>query len=139
LTFKPNTDDLREAPPLKIIAGLKRRGIKVVAFDPVAMERSKTLPEMRGVEFARDAYDAARGADAVAIITEWNEFRGMNLKRLKKLMRKPVLCDLRNIYEPEEVEAAGMRHVGVGRGRARMRGGGARGAKDDRRGQGKAA
>ncbi|MGH7741337.1 MAG: UDP binding domain-containing protein, partial [Candidatus Eiseniibacteriota bacterium] len=62
-------------------------------------------------------YEAARGADALAIVTEWNEFRNLNLARLRRLMRKPVLCDLRNLYDPEEVESAGMRHVGVGRGR----------------------
>ena len=142
LAFKPNTDDLREAPALKIVAGLKKRGAKVTAFDPVAMTHAQDVPELRNVTLAADAYDAARGADAVAIITEWNEFRGMNLKRLKKLMRKPVLCDLRNIYEPQDVEAAGMCHVGVGRGRPpiQRRGTrGARGTKDDRRGQGQAA
>nr|MBP8136577.1 UDP-glucose/GDP-mannose dehydrogenase family protein [Candidatus Eisenbacteria bacterium] len=117
LSFKPNTDDLREAPPLYIIAGLKRRGVKVVAFDPISMTKAESLPEMRGVELAADAYDAARGANAVAIITEWNEFRGMNLARLKRVMKQPVLCDLRNIYEPAEVEAAGFVHVGVGKGR----------------------
>jgi len=117
LAFKPNTDDLRAAPALEIIAGLKRRGVKVKAFDPVAMSGARGLPELKGVELARDAYDAAKGADALAIVTEWNEFRGMNLPRLKRLMRKPVLCDLRNLYEPEAVEAAGLRHIGVGRGR----------------------
>jgi UDPglucose 6-dehydrogenase len=116
LAFKPNTDDLRAAPALRIIAGLKRRGMRVVAFDPVAIPKGNGVPELKGVAIARDAYDAARGADAVAIVTEWNEFRGMNLARLKRLMRRPVLCDLRNIYDPEEVEAAGMKHVGVGRG-----------------------
>ena len=119
LTFKPNTDDLRESPALTILAGLKRRGIKVRAFDPVAMPQVRRRPGFRGVEFAADAYEAARGADAVAIITEWNEFRNMNLARLRRLMRHPVLCDLRNLYDPDEVEAAGMKHVGVGRGRAR--------------------
>jgi UDPglucose 6-dehydrogenase len=117
LSFKPNTDDLREAPALTIIAGLKRRGFKVSAFDPVSMQKAKGLPQLKDVDMARDAYDAARGADAIAIVTEWNEFRNMNLSRLKRVMRKPVLCDLRNIYDPDEVEAAGMRHVGVGRGR----------------------
>ncbi len=117
LAFKPNTDDLREAPALTIIAGLKRRGVKVSAFDPVAMPGSRRLAAMRGVELAADAYEAARGAHALAIVTEWNEFRNLDLARLKRLMRKPVLCDLRNIYDPEEVEAAGMKHVGVGRGR----------------------
>jgi UDPglucose 6-dehydrogenase len=118
LTFKPNTDDLREAPALRIIAGLKRRGVQVVAFDPVAMTRAAGLPELRGVTMAADAYDCARGTDALAIITEWNEFRNMNLKRLKKVMRKAVLCDLRNLYDPAEVEKAGMLYVGVGRGSA---------------------
>jgi UDPglucose 6-dehydrogenase len=117
LSFKPDTDDLREAPALTIIAGLRRRGVQVKAFDPVAMASARGLPVFRGVEMAEDSYDAARGADALAIVTEWNEFRGMNLQRLKRLMRKPVLCDLRNIYDPEIVEAAGMRYVGVGRGR----------------------
>jgi UDPglucose 6-dehydrogenase len=117
LAFKPNTDDLREAPALRIIAGLKRRGVRVAAFDPVAGAAAAKLPVLRGVELARDAYEAARGADAVAVITEWNEFRGLNLRKLKRLMRGSVVCDLRNIYEPSAVEAAGLRHVGVGRGR----------------------
>jgi UDPglucose 6-dehydrogenase len=117
LSFKPNTDDLREAPALHIVAGLKRRGFAVSAFDPVAAEPASRLPVMSGVRIAADAYDAARGADAVAIVTEWNEFRNLNLGELKRIMRKPVLCDLRNIYDREEVEAAGFTHVGVGRGR----------------------
>jgi UDPglucose 6-dehydrogenase len=116
LSFKPNTDDLREAPALTIIAGLKRRGIRVRAFDPVAMPMATRLPGLRGVEFAADAYDAARGAHALAIITEWNEFRNLDLARLRRLMRKPVLCDLRNIYDPGDVVAAGLKHCGVGRG-----------------------
>jgi UDPglucose 6-dehydrogenase len=117
LSFKPNTDDLRAAPALHIIAALRGRGYRVTAFDPVAMPRARASAELEGVAFARDAYEAARGADALAIVTEWNEFRNLNLARLRRLMRKPVLCDLRNLYDPEEVEAAGMRHVGVGRGR----------------------
>ena len=122
LAFKPNTDDLREAPALEIVAGLKRRGVRVRAYDPVAMANATGLPEMRGVTFAKDAYDCARGADAVAFLTEWNEFRNLNLGRLKRLLRRPVLCDLRNLYEPEEVAAAGFRHVGVGRGQAAVAG-----------------
>jgi UDPglucose 6-dehydrogenase len=118
LSFKPNTDDLREAPPLHIIAGLKRRGVKVVAFDPVAMPKAQDLPEMKNVILGADPYDAARGAHAVAIVTEWNEFRGLSLSRLKRVMKKPVFCDLRNIYKREEVEAAGFTHVAVGKGRA---------------------
>ncbi|MGH7730089.1 MAG: UDP-glucose dehydrogenase family protein [Candidatus Eiseniibacteriota bacterium] len=118
LSFKPNTDDLRDAPALTIIAGLKRRGVRVRAFDPVAMPGAKRLASLRGVELAGDAYEAARGAHALAIVTEWNEFRNLDLARLRRLMKRPVLCDLRNIYDPEEVEAAGMRYVGVGRGLA---------------------
>ena len=117
LSFKPNTDDLRAAPALTIIAGLKRRGVKVRAYDPISMEGARLLPALRDVTFAEDAYDCARGAHAVAIVTEWNEFRNMDLARLKRVMKKPVLCDLRNLYDPEDVERAGLRHVGVGRGR----------------------
>ena len=116
LSFKPNTDDLRESPALEIVAGLRRRGVKVAVFDPVAMDGARKV--LRGVEYAADAYEAARGSDALVIVTEWNEFRNMDLPRLKRLMRRPVLCDLRNLYDPAEVEAAGLRHVGVGRGRA---------------------
>jgi UDPglucose 6-dehydrogenase len=119
LSFKPNTDDLRAAPALTIIAGLKRRGIKVQAFDPVSMSGAAKLPELKGVELKDDAYETARGVDALAIVTEWNEFRNLNLAKLRRLMRKPVLCDLRNLYDPDEVKAAGLVHVGVGRGRPR--------------------
>src|ERR1044071_915126 len=83
LAFKPNTDDLRESPALTILAGLKRRGIKVRAFDPVAMPGVRRMPGLGRLELAEDPYDAAKGADAVAIITEWNEFRNMDLARLK--------------------------------------------------------
>jgi len=117
LSFKPNTDDLRAAPSLTIIAGLKRRGFRVRVFDPVAMGNAESLPVMKDVVMAADAYDCARGVHALAIVTEWNEFRGMDLRRLKRLMKRPVLCDLRNIYDPAEVERAGMTHLGVGRGR----------------------
>jgi UDPglucose 6-dehydrogenase len=115
LAFKPNTDDLRAAPALTIIAGLRRRGVKVKVFDPAAMANGRAT--LRGVEFAEDAYDAADGAHALVIVTEWNEFRGMDLARLRRIMRRPLLCDLRNIYDPEDVEAAGLRHIGVGRGK----------------------
>ena len=116
LSFKPNTDDLRAAPALHIIAGLKRRGVKVCAFDPIAMPKAESLAEMKGVELGADPYDAARGAHAVAIVTEWNEFRGMDLGRLKRVMKKPVLCDLRNLYDRGEVTAAGFVHISVGKG-----------------------
>ena len=117
LAFKPNTDDMRAAPSLTIIAGLKKRGLKVVAFDPVAMPKAEAMPELKGVEMAADAYDAARGAHALVIITEWNEFRTLDLAKLKRVMKQPLLCDLRNIYTHAEVEEAGWTHVGVGKGR----------------------
>jgi UDPglucose 6-dehydrogenase len=117
LAFKPNTDDMRAAPSLTIIAGLQKRGLEVVAFDPISMPKAEPLPELKGVQMAADAYDAARGAHALVIITEWNEFRTLDLAKLKKVMKKPVLCDLRNIYSPSDVEDAGWIHVGVGKGR----------------------
>jgi len=118
LAFKPNTDDMRAAPSLTIVPGLIKRGFKVVAFDPVAMPKAEPLPELKGVTMAADALDAARGAHALVLITEWNEFRTLDLKKLKRVMKKPVLCDLRNIYTRDEVESAGWTHVGVGKGRA---------------------
>ncbi len=117
LAFKPNTDDMREAPSLTIVPGLRKRGLEISAFDPVAMPKAKDMPELKGVEMADDAFAAAKGAHALVILTEWNEFRTLDLARLKRVMKRPLLCDLRNIYEPEEVEAAGWTHVGVGKGR----------------------
>ncbi|HXG05469.1 MAG TPA: UDP-glucose/GDP-mannose dehydrogenase family protein [Candidatus Binatia bacterium] len=115
LAFKPNTDDVREAPPLWIVGELLRRGAHVQAHDPAAMDRARAvLPEL---DYRRDAYHAAEGADALVLLTEWNEFRNLDLVRLKQLMRRPLLLDLRNVYEPDQVRAAGLRYEGVGRGR----------------------
>ena len=86
------------------------------ALDPVAIPHARKHPKLHGIEFAEDAYEAAHGADALVIVTEWNEFRGMNLRRLKRLMRRPVLCDLRNVFDVDEVRTAGLRYVGVGTG-----------------------
>jgi len=116
LAFKPNTDDMRAAPSLRIIPGLRSCGLEVVAFDPVA--KPAGLPELAGVTLVDNLEEAARGAHALVIVTEWNEFRTLDLESLKKIMKKPILCDLRNIYSPDEVEAAGWTHVGVGKGRA---------------------
>jgi UDPglucose 6-dehydrogenase len=121
LAFKPNTDDMRAAPSLSILPGLKKRGLKVKAFDPIAMPKAEGMLEMKDVEMAKDAYEAARDASAIVILTEWNEFRTLDLAKLKRLMKQPVLCDLRNIYEPEDIEAAGWTHVGVGKGRPGVR------------------
>ncbi len=117
LAFKPNTDDMRAAPSLTIVPGLRKRGLEIVAFDPVAMPKAREMPELKGVEMADDVFAAAKGAHALVILTEWNEFRTLDLAKLRRVMKQPLLCDLRNIYGPEEVEAAGWTHVGVGKGR----------------------
>ena len=113
LTFKPNTDDMREAPSLGIIAGLQAGGAKIRAFDPEGMDEAKAL--LDGVEWCEDVYDAVTGAEALTIVTEWNEFRALDLERVKSLMKSPVMVDLRNIYDPDEMAAAGFRYTCVGR------------------------
>ena len=117
LTFKPNTDDMREAPSLDIIPALIRAGAGIRVFDPEGMGEAKKLLE--GVVWCGSAYEAAAGADALAILTEWNEFRALDLTRLKGLMRAPVICDLRNIYNPSQMSAAGFHYTSVGRPAAR--------------------
>lgn len=114
LSFKPNTDDMREAPSLFVIASLLKRGAHVVAYDPVAMENAKTLLP-KSVSYAKNAYEAARGADAVAVVTEWNEFRQLDLVRLAKELKSSVIFDGRNIYEPTRVKELGYVYYGVGR------------------------
>ena len=112
LTFKPNTDDMRDAPSLSIIAGLQDAGAQIVAYDPEGMEQARPL--LQGVAYAEDAYACAEGADALVIVTEWNAFRALDLARLKNLMRAPVLVDLRNIYAPAETERHGFAYSGIG-------------------------
>ena len=116
LTFKPNTGDMREAPSLGIIAGLQAGGAKIRAFDPEGMDEAKAL--LDGVEWCEDVYGAVTGAEALTIVTEWNEFRALDLERVKSLMKSPVMVDLRNIYDPDEMAAAGFRYTCVGRARA---------------------
>ena len=114
LSFKPNTDDVRDAPALAIVAELLRRGARVQAHDPAAMEQARAvLPD---IVYRPDAYSAAEDADAVVLITEWNQFRNLDLARLKSVMRRAILLDLRNVYEPERVRALGFDYHGVGRG-----------------------
>ncbi|WHQ71966.1 UDP-glucose dehydrogenase family protein [Methylorubrum extorquens] len=112
LTFKPNTDDMRDAPSLSIIAGLQDAGAQIVAYDPEGMEQARPL--LQGVAYAEDAYACAEGADALVIVTEWNAFRALDLARLKGLMRAPILVDLRNIYAPAETERHGFAYSGIG-------------------------
>jgi UDPglucose 6-dehydrogenase len=113
LSFKPETDDIRESPALSVVADLERAGASVRAFDPAAMPNAKALHP--NVHYARDAYDCADGADFLVIATEWNEFRALDLTRLAGLLRSKTLIDLRNVYDPGEMRAAGWRYAGVGR------------------------
>jgi UDPglucose 6-dehydrogenase len=112
LTFKPNTDDMRDAPSLVIIPYLNERGAHVKAFDPEGVGEAKKL---LNVEFCKDTYAALDGADGVVILTEWNEFRALDLLRAKTLMKKPLMIDLRNIYLPEQMKAAGFTYISLGR------------------------
>jgi len=113
LTFKPNTDDMREAASLEVVPALLRAGAVVRAFDPEGMAEARKL--LQGVVWCESAYDAMAGADALAILTEWNEFRALDLRRMRALLKAPVVVDFRNIYRPEEMAAAGFRYSSLGR------------------------
>jgi len=115
LSFKPNTSDVRESPALTVVPELVRRGARVRVYDPVAREEFRRwMPDLK-VEYARSPLEAVRGAHALIILTEWNEFRFLDLAEIKKLMAEPNLVDMRNIYEPETVKGLGFRYTGVGR------------------------
>ena len=113
LSYKPDTDDVREAPALDIIRALLRRGVRVRVFDPVVREGAPGIP--KAVTFGDDAYDAARGAHVLALVTEWNEFRRLDLARVRRVMRRRVLVDLRNVYDPAAVRRLGFEYTCVGR------------------------
>ena len=113
LSFKPETDDIRESPALSVVEDLKRAGARVRAFDPAAMDNARAL--FPDVHYARDAYDCAAGADFLVLATEWNEFRALDLGRLAGLLRNRTMIDLRNVYEPGEMKAAGWKYAGIGR------------------------
>ncbi|HVI31404.1 UDP-glucose/GDP-mannose dehydrogenase family protein [Phenylobacterium sp.] len=112
LTFKPNTDDMRDAPSLDIVPALQAAGARVQAFDPEGHEATHMLKD---VDFKADPYAVAEGADALVIITEWDQFRALDLDRIKLLMNRPVLVDLRNIYKPDDMKARGFAYTSVGR------------------------
>jgi UDPglucose 6-dehydrogenase len=116
LTFKPNTDDMREAPSIPLITALQDLGATVQAYDPVGMEQAKH--ELPDIIYCDDAYACATGADALVIVTEWEQFRALDLTQLKQKMKQPVIVDLRNIYRPEEMLKAGFTYESVGRGKA---------------------
>ena len=113
LTFKPNTDDMRDAPSLDVAPALIARGATVQAFDPEGMDEAAKL--LDGVQFREGPYEAVEGADVVVILTEWDQFRALDLDRVKLLMRQPVMVDLRNVYRPEEMRARGFRYASIGR------------------------
>ena len=113
LSFKPNTDDMRDAPSVLIINALQKAGAKIKAYDPVAISNAKKI--LRNVEFCRDSYSVAKGSDILIIMTEWNEFRQLDLQKIKSLMKKPILIDGRNIYEPKKLRQLGFVYEGVGR------------------------
>ena len=116
LTFKPNTSDVRESPALDIVKALLRKGAQIRAYDPAGMDEFQKVVNDEKISYWKNAYEAARGAEALVFLTEWNEFRNLDLKKLKDALAKPVILDLRNIYEPERVTDIGFKYMGVGRG-----------------------
>ncbi|MFT4098205.1 MAG: UDP-glucose/GDP-mannose dehydrogenase family protein [Rhodoblastus sp.] len=113
LTFKPNTDDMRDAPSLMIIPALQDNGAKIRAYDPEGMSQAKAV--LDNVEFAQSAYAAIEGADALVLVTEWDAFRALDLAKIRTLLKSPVVIDLRNVYRPDEMERHGFTYVSIGR------------------------
>ncbi|MCH8329458.1 MAG: UDP-glucose/GDP-mannose dehydrogenase family protein, partial [Nanoarchaeota archaeon] len=113
LSFKPNTDDMRFAPSIYIIQELQKEGGKIKAYDPEAMEKAKSI--LNNVEFCKDPYEAAKDSDVLLLVTEWNEFKELDLKKIKSLMRNPLIIDGRNIYNPEELKKEGFSYISMGR------------------------
>jgi UDPglucose 6-dehydrogenase len=113
LSFKPDTDDMRDAPSIVVINTLLGEGAIIKAYDPIAMNNAKKI--LKNVDFQPDSYSVAKDCDILIVMTEWNEFRQLDLEKIKKYMRKPVLLDGRNIYEPHELRRMGFMYTGVGR------------------------
>ncbi|MDP3804170.1 MAG: UDP-glucose/GDP-mannose dehydrogenase family protein [Candidatus Omnitrophota bacterium] len=114
LSFKPNTDDIRQSPALDIISMLIKEGAGIKAYDPAAMEKAKDVLGKK-VKFCKDAYEAAKNSDCLLVATEWNEFKELDFKKIKRLMRQPIIVDGRNIYDPSEMKKLGFTYVGIGR------------------------
>lgn len=114
LAFKPNTDDMRDAKSVEVINALAEKGAKIVAYDPISMENAKPMLP-KSVQYAKNPYDVAKGADALVIMTEWNEFKLLNLERIHKAMKKPVICDGRNIYDTDRMARLGFDYTSIGR------------------------
>jgi UDPglucose 6-dehydrogenase len=113
ISFKPNTNDIRESSSIAIMGHLLKLGAKVKAFDPAAMEEAKMV--FPNIDYGRDAYEVAQGADALVLVTEWNQFRRLDLPRIKALLKSPIFIDLRNVYDPEQMKRLGFDYCGVGR------------------------
>lgn len=113
LSFKPNTDDMRDAPSIEIINALQKSGTKIKAYDPAATEEAKKV--LKDIEYCDDPYAIAQGTDAIIILTEWNQFRNLDLEKVKSLLKSPIFIDLRNVYEPNKIKELGFKYVGVGR------------------------
>lgn len=114
LSFKPNTDDMRDAPSVDIINGLLKRGAKIKAYDPVAMDEARKIFN-DDIKYCKNSYDAAEGSDALVLITEWNQFRNLDIGKIKGLLKSPIIIDLRNVYELQKMKELGIRYTGVGR------------------------
>lgn len=114
LSFKPDTDDLRQAPALDIIHMLRKEGAKIKAYDPQAMDKAKKVAE-KGVEFCKDVYAACKNSDCLLVVTEWEQFKNLDFNKIKKLMRQPILVDGRNMYDPAAMRKLGFRYAGIGR------------------------
>ena len=115
LTFKPNTDDMRESPSLVIVSELLKLCKIIKVYDPAGMENAKKMKEFRGVKWANNSYNCIKDADAMVVLTEWNEFRALDLKKIKKLLKQPTVIDLRNVYSREYMHEVGINYIGVGR------------------------
>jgi UDPglucose 6-dehydrogenase len=113
LSYKPNTDDMREAPSIDLIAKLQKEGAKIKAYDPQAMENAKMI--LNDVVYCKNPYELAEESDAIVIVTEWDEFKNLDLLRIKKLLRQPVIIDGRNIFDPLQMKKLGFIYKGVGR------------------------
>ena len=113
LTFKPNTDDMRDAPSLSVVPALQELGAVVQAFDPEGRHEAEKM--LDGVEFKDGPYDVAEDADCLVILTEWDQFRALDLDRVKLLLRRPVIVDLRNVYRPDDMRARGFTYTSIGR------------------------
>jgi UDPglucose 6-dehydrogenase len=115
LSFKPSTDDIRNAPSIDLIKALQAEGANIKAYDPQAMERTKEAIDKR-IVFCKGPYDACKGSDCLLIVTEWQEFKELDFSKIKKLLKRPIIIDGRNIYEPQRLEKLGFIYIGMGRG-----------------------